>query len=62
MLLVPPTAVVVLTVEFGQVVAPWFAAIVTVIWGVILYVASLFLAGRLLKRRMPEVLSWVQVV
>ena len=62
LLLVPPASMVVLTVEFGQVVAPWFTAAATVAWGVTLYVISLVLAGRLLKRRLPEVLSWVQVV
>ena len=62
LLLVPPASMVVLTVDFGQVVAPWLTAVATVIWGVTLYVISLALASRLLKRRLPEVLSWVQVV
>ena len=62
LLLVPPASAVVLTVDFGQVVAPWFTAIFTILWGVIVYGISLFLASRLLKRRMPEVLNWVQVV
>jgi hypothetical protein len=62
LLLVPPTSVVVLTVDFGQLVAPWFAAIASILWGLGLYGISLLLAGKLLKRRMPEVLAWVQVV
>ncbi|MGH8952321.1 MAG: hypothetical protein ACRDX9_12920 [Acidimicrobiia bacterium] len=61
-LLVPPASVVVLTVEFGQVLDPWIAAVVPIAWGLILYGASLFLSSRLLRRRMPEVLAWVQVV
>ncbi|MGH8913903.1 MAG: hypothetical protein ACRDZM_05225 [Acidimicrobiia bacterium] len=62
LLLVPPASVVVLTVDFGQVLPPWIAAVTAVLWGVVLYSISLFLAGRLLRRRMPEVLAWVQVV
>ena len=60
-LLVPPASVTVLTVEFGEVINPWYTAGLTIAWGVVLYVISLFLAGRLLRRRMPEVLAWVQV-
>jgi ABC-2 type transport system permease protein len=61
LLLVPPASVVVLTVDFGQVLAPWIAVVVAIAWGLILYGISLFLASRLLRRRMPEVLAWVQV-
>ena len=60
-LLVPPASLTVLTVDFGEVINPWFTAGVTIAWGAILYVISLFLAGRLLRRRMPEVLAWVQI-
>jgi ABC-2 type transport system permease protein len=61
-LLVPPASVVVLTVDFGQVIPPWFAALFSIIWGLALYGVSLFFSGRLLRRRLPEVLAWVQVV
>lgn len=61
-LLVPPASVVVLTVEFGQVFSPWIAAVVAVGWGLALYGASLYVSARLLRRRVPEVLTWVQVV
>ena len=61
-LLVPPASVVVLTVDFGSAVAPWLAAGFSVIYGVVVYSISLFLASRLLKRRLPEVMAWVQVV
>ncbi|MGA8040025.1 MAG: hypothetical protein WCA93_07950 [Acidimicrobiia bacterium] len=61
-LLVPPASLVVLTVEFGQVLSPWITALVAVVWGVGLYAISLFLSGRILRRRMPEVLAWVQIV
>jgi len=62
LLLVPPASVVVLTVEFGQVISPWIAALASVGWGLAFYALSLFIASRLLRRRMPEVLAWVQVV
>lgn len=62
LLLVPPASVTVLTVDFGQVIEPWVTAAVTILWGVALYGLSLALASRLLRRRVPEVLAWVQVV
>ena len=60
-LLVPPASLTVLTVDFGEVINPWYTAGLTIAWGVVLYVISLFLAGRLLRRSMPEVLAWVQI-
>jgi len=62
LLLVPPTSVVVLTVDFGEVIAPWFTVLATVGYGLFLYLLSLFVSSRLLKRRLPEVMAWVQVV
>jgi ABC-2 type transport system permease protein len=62
LLLVPPASVVVLTVDFGQVLSPWVAALAAIGWGLSFYGISLFISGRLLRRRMPEVLAWVQVV
>ena len=60
-LLIPPASVTVLTVDFDEVINPWLTGALAVAWGLIFYLLSLFLAGRLLKRRMPEVLAWVQV-
>ena len=62
LLLVPPASVVALTVAFGQPIAPWFAALVAIVWGVVIYVISLWLSSLLLRRRLPEVMAWVQVV
>lgn len=62
LLLVPPASVVVLTVDFGQAVPSWFAVVFSILYGVFLYAISLFVASRLLKRRLPEVMAWVQVV
>ncbi|MEX1126312.1 MAG: hypothetical protein WD895_04870 [Acidimicrobiia bacterium] len=61
LLLIPPASVTVLTVEFDQVINPWLTALLGVVWGLTIYLLSLLLAGRLLRRRMPEVLAWVQV-
>ena len=61
LLLVPPASAVVLAVAFGQVVSPWVATLICAVWGVILYAVSLLIAGGLLRRRVPEVVGWVQV-
>ena len=60
-LLVPPASVTVLTVDFGHVINPWLTGALAVVWGLSFYLLSLLIAGRLLKRRMPEVLAWIQV-
>jgi hypothetical protein len=62
LLLVIPASLVVLAVDFGQALPAWIAAAGAILWGVVLYSGSLWLAGRLLRRRLPEVLAWVQVV
>jgi ABC-2 type transport system permease protein len=62
LLLVLPASIVALTVEFGMVVPPWFTALSAVIWGALVYSISLWLASMLLRRRLPEVMAWVQVV
>lgn len=62
LLLVPPVSAVVLTVSFGEVISPWLAAAIALAWGALMYGISLWISGALLRRRMPEVLGWVQVV
>ena len=62
LLLVIPSSVVVLTVEFGSPIPAWVASVVAITWGVVLYLLSLGFASRLLRRRLPEVMAWVQVV
>ncbi len=62
LLLVPPASVTALTVAFGNVVSPTFTAVTSIAWGVVVYLISLAIASRLLRRRLPEVMSWVQVV
>lgn len=62
LLLVIPASVTVLTVAFGSPVPFWFASLFAIGWGLFFYGISIWLAGWLLRRRMPEVLQWVQVV
>ncbi|CAN5843728.1 transporter [soil metagenome] len=61
LLLTPPIAAVVLVVAFGQALPAAVGAAIAIGWGVLLYAISLWLSSSLLKRRMPEVLGWVQV-
>jgi hypothetical protein len=49
-------------VAFNQPVPSWFAAAATIAWGVVIYSISLWLSSKLLRRRLPEVMAWVQVV
>ncbi|HEY7563342.1 MAG TPA: hypothetical protein VIA81_00280 [Acidimicrobiia bacterium] len=60
-LLVPPASAVVLTVAFNEVIPPEITTAGSIVWGLLLYFISLGLAGWILKRRMPEVVTWVQV-
>ena len=60
LLMVPPSVAVVLTVSFGQVLSPLVSTAFAVFWGALLYVASLFLAGWILRRRGPEIVNLVQ--
>lgn len=62
LLLVPPASVTALTVSFGKVISPAFTAASSILWGLVIYSISLALASRLLRRRLPEVMSWVQIV
>lgn len=61
LVLVPPSVAVVLTVSFGQVLTPLFATAFCALYGLVLYLVSLWLSGIFLRRRVPEVVSWVQV-
>jgi ABC-2 type transport system permease protein len=61
-LLILPASVAALAVSFGEVVADWVAVAFSLGWGALFYALSLWLAGRLLSRRLPEVAQSVQVV
>lgn len=60
-LLVIPASIVVLTVSFGSLIPPWITAVAAIAWGLIVYGISLWLSSKLLRRRLPEVMAWVQV-
>lgn len=61
LLLVVPASVMALTVSFGEVIEPWLAALICVAWGGVVYSLSLWVGSALLRRRLPEVMAWVQV-
>ena len=60
-LLVVPASIVVLTVSFGMLIPPWVTTVAAIAWGLIVYGISLWLSSKLLRRRLPEVMAWVQV-
>ncbi|HEX6947727.1 MAG TPA: hypothetical protein VF246_10300 [Acidimicrobiia bacterium] len=61
LLLVIPASATVLTVAFGEALSVWVTAGIAVAWGVLVYAISLAVSSRLLRRRLPEVMAWVQV-
>ena len=62
LLLVIPSSVMVLTIDFGRAIPGWFANVFAIVWGAVFYIASVYLSSWILRRRIPEVVSWVQVV
>lgn len=62
LLLVIPSSIAVLTVAFNEPIPEWFATGFAVVWGALFYGISLFVSGSILRRRVPEVVSWVQTV
>jgi ABC-2 type transport system permease protein len=62
LLLVPPASVATLVVGYGQVVPAWVLVLFAPAWGLALYGISMWLSGKVLERRLPEVAQWVQVV
>ncbi|MEX2278631.1 MAG: hypothetical protein WEA76_00940 [Acidimicrobiia bacterium] len=62
LLLVIPSSVSVLTVGFNAPIPSWFANLFAILWGAIFYTFSLRVSASILRRRMPEVVSWVQTV
>ncbi len=62
LLMVPPASAFVLSELVPDAVPAAWVAVGSVIWGLVVYLASLALSARLLRRRIPEVLAWVQVV
>jgi hypothetical protein len=44
------------------VIPAWFTTVVAIVYGALVYAISLWFSSRLLRRRLPEVMAWVQVV
>jgi hypothetical protein len=44
------------------VLTPWFTTTLSALWGLAAYLASLSFSGFILRRRVPELVGWVQVV
>jgi hypothetical protein len=61
LLLIPPSVATVLSVAFGRALQPWITIVFSIVWGAVLYLLSLWLSAFLLRRRVPEVVGWVQV-
>jgi ABC-2 type transport system permease protein len=61
-LLVVPASIAVLDVSFNAQIPDLIVMTIAVAWGGLFYTLSLWLSGKLLARRMPEVAQWVQVV
>ncbi|MFO7298611.1 MAG: hypothetical protein DIU67_000275 [Actinomycetes bacterium] len=61
LLLVIPASAAVLTVAFGEALSPWVTAGIAILWGAVVYLVSLALSSRLLGRRLPEVVDWVEI-
>ncbi len=62
LMLVLPASFMVLAVAFGEALDPWMANTFAVVWGAFFYFVSLAITSRILNRRMPEVVNWVQTV
>ncbi len=60
--MVLPGSVTTLTVAFGQPIPLWFSAAFSVVWGLLAYSVGIWLSGRILRKRLPEVVAWVQTV
>lgn len=61
-LLVVPSSIAVLTVAFGSPIPVWFADVFAIVWGAVFYGVSIGVSGSILRRRVPEIVSWVQTV
>ncbi len=62
LLVIPSSVAVLTTTAFAAQIPTWFANVFAVVWGLIFYGVSLLVAGSILRRRTPEVVSWVQTV
>lgn len=57
-----PGSATALAVSFGARLPFWISAGFSVLWGVLAYSVGIWLSGLILRRRLPEVVAWVQTV
>ncbi len=62
LLMTLPASAYVLVVEFGQNLNPVLVSIASLVYGSIIYLIGLWLAARVLRKRVPEMVSMVQTV
>ena len=62
LLMTPPAAAYVLVVEFGQNLSPITVSLLSLVWGSVIYIFGLWIAGRVLRKRIPEMVAMVQTV
>jgi len=62
LLLIPSVSAFALVVTFGQALSPWIATAGSLLWGAIVYGAGLFVASKILSRRLPEIVALVQTL
>ena len=62
LLMTPPAAAYVLVVEFGQNLSPITVSLLSLAWGGIIYSIGSWIAARVLRKRIPEMVAMVQTV
>ncbi|MDR9451700.1 MAG: hypothetical protein RI637_10825 [Acidimicrobiia bacterium] len=62
LLMTPPAAAYVLVVEFGQNLSPITVSLLSLVWGGVIYSFGLWIAARVLRKRVPEMVAMVQTV
>lgn len=62
LLLIPSVSAFALVVMFGQALSPWIATAGSLLWGAVVYGAGLFVASKILSRRLPEIVALVQTL
>ena len=61
LLLVPTAIAVTLSRLAPDAVPGWAVGAGSMVWGILVYLAGLAIATRLFRRRLPEILAWVQI-
>jgi hypothetical protein len=62
LLMTLPASAYVLVVEYGQNLNPVVVSVASLTWGAIIYSIGLWIAGRVLSKRVPEMVAMVETV